>query len=274
MERFARVLERLKSLPEHVNTILLADSNGHKIKGRALDPEYGTTWVLSSGGLCLVAAVHALKQHSRVYPNINQVNYHIGVNDELHKTQHIHGERPKYLAALKAVTAEMFPNATMRYILPFNGGRISRSTINSLKEDIAQNIPDCKIYHPPDMKSNFTDGVHINGGGITKFIKFLQAYIVPRRPISFSAESGKRSGSSTYAQSLSFCESSITMHNSENVHNSSPRAYPGQLGDPQQSSAHSEEQLERPNIDKHLIEAVTKEVISALMKNNILRNGY
>ena len=112
------------------------DSNGHKVKGKDIDSE-GGTWVISSSGLCIVAAVHSLRALTKCYANIKKVTFSIGLNDELHKRQHIGGERSVYLSELQNITSKVFPNAgPIHFILPFIGGHMSSQASNKLKEDI------------------------------------------------------------------------------------------------------------------------------------------
>ena len=267
VQRCARVLDRLHVLPDHVNTLLLMDSNGHKIKGRQLDPVNRSTWVLSSGGLCLPAAVHALLQHGESHHNIRKVAISIGTNDYLHRTQHVVGERGRYLKALEEVTGKLFPNAALHFVLPVTGGNIPKSYIDRLHNDIAANIPECAVLSPPDMRSKFSDGVHLNQGGISRFLSFLQEYLVPRMPARFSRESGRRSSAPTYASSLNPASSSDRRVSPSDIRNSSrSQWFPGPPV--AKLSPH------QPQIDRSLVAEVTAQVISEIMSRNLLNHVY
>ena len=268
VHRFARVVDRLHSLPEHVNTLLLMDSNGHKIKGRQIDSVNRSTWVLSSGGLCLPAAVHALQQHGASHKFIRKVAIVIGTNDYLHRTQHVVGKKGRYLKALSEVIGKLFPNASLHFVLPFTGGKIPKSYIDRLHSDITENIPECAVLSPPDMRSKLSDGVHLNQGGISRFLTFLQEHLVPRRPAIFSRESGRRSSSPTYAGSLNPVSPM-------NRHVSPPATW----NSPDRNQWFSSSPVTElspcpPQIDQSLIAEVTKKVISELMSRNLLNNAY
>ena len=269
LQRFHSVLDRLESLPEHVDSLLLMDSNGHKIKGRQLDPVNGSTWVLSSGGLCVIAAVHALQLHDKSYGNIQKVTYSLGTNDHLHRTQHVLGERVSYLKALREVTAKLFPNASMHFILPFNGGKVPKSSIDSLHTDIATHIPECVVHYPPNMRAKFSDGVHLNHEGIARFTAFLREDLVPRRQTLFSRSSGRRSAATTYSSSLNppgrvntLSDPSSRMWEPRDSGNSNHWG-------PASPVCQSSHQLQ---IDRNLVSEVAAEVINELMSRNLLNN--
>ena len=203
MDGFLNNLKRLEKVPRDVDSVLITDSNGHKVRGKDIDPD-GNTWVISSSGLCLVSTVHALRSLTAEYSGIKKVIYHIGLNDELHKRQHIGGERHKYLTELRSVTKKVFPSADIKYILPLSGGIMSKDAISSLKADIMKYIPDCGIYTPPDMKYKFNDeGVHLNESGVLSFKAFIRSDIVrKRRPRRISESSGRRSNTNLYSTAV------------------------------------------------------------------------
>ena len=199
--RFSRALERLRDLPQHVNTLIITDSNGHNIKGRQLDPN-GRTWLISSGGLCVNAAVHSLQQLSDTHTGISRVVYCLGLNDELHKRQHVKGQRGSYLSSLGTVTSKVFPNASMSFVLPCAGGKMSNQCIGNLRSDIVKHLPNTSIHYPPRMMFG-PDGVHLNTTDLTHFRYFLKESVV-RQPAIFSRDSGRRTESNSYADSLGF----------------------------------------------------------------------
>ena len=269
VKRCVDVLHRLKSLPEHVDTILIGDSNMHKIKGRQLDPVDRSTWVLSIGGLCIPALVHALQQQSKPYNNIKKVGVSVGTNDYLHRTQHVVSERGRYLKALKEVSGKLFPNASINFVLPFTGGKTPKSHIDRLYSDINSHIPDCVILRPPDMKSKLSDGVHLNQGGISRLVSFLQERLIARRPAVFSRESGRRSSASTYAGSVN--PGSMERQRRESppvIWNSPLRSQQGSSPPDSGLSPH------RQQIDQSLVAEVTAGVIHELMSRNLLYNVY
>ena len=269
--RFTSVLERLKYMPEQVDTLIIADSNGHKIKGSQLDPDK-RTWILSTGGLCLVSAVHGLQVLSESYPNIQKIIYMIGTNDILHKQQHIQGERGPYLKALRDVTVKVFPNGRMSLILPFVGGKIPKSEITNLKEEIKSKIPDCEPYHPPTMKGMFSDNVHLNSTGMAQFTRFLQDYMIPRRPVNFSSRSGRQSAASTYAESLNLHIESPPSH-SDPVQSLS--STPLDSNWPPVNPRHRSMRAPlEPPVDPHFVEHITQRVVRELLKQNIRLNNY
>ena len=167
---------------------------------------------------------------------------------------------------------KVFPHGRMSLILPFVGGKIPKAEITSLKEEIKSKIPDCEPYHPPIMKGMFSDNVHLNSTGMAQFTRFLQDYMIPRRPVNFSSRSGRQSPASTYAESL-------------NVHIESPQS----LSDPVQSHSFIPSDSNWPPVnprrrpmkepfaspvDRHFVEVVTQRVVHELLKQNIRPNNY
>ena len=144
----------------------------------------------------------------------------MGLNDELHKRQHIGGERDKYLTELSRVTKKVFPCADLKFILPLSGGRMSREAINNLRDDILKHIPECTLYTPPDMKTMFDhSGVHLNDYGVQRFKAFISNdIIVKRRQRVFSEISGRRSNTNSYLQATDHS------HSSESVHHDNARS--------------------------------------------------
>ena len=268
VQKCVETLDRLHSIPDHIETVLITDSNGHKVKGRQLDPDNRSSWVLSSGGLCIPSAVHALQLHDEVYPRIQKVSMCIGTNDFLHRTQHVADVRGKYLEALREAILKVFPNACMYFVLPFSGGKVPKSFIDRLNSDIESHIIDCVVLRPPDMRSMFSDGVHLKQGGITRFLNFLQDQLVPRRPATFSRDSGRQSAADTYADSLGTLGPGnfrVPQMHSRNSSNSYRRNHQHSAPGPQLSR-------KPPHIDRNLVAEVTEEVVRELMSRNLIHN--
>ena len=287
-EVFTQNLKRLDHLPAAIDTLLLMDSNGHQIKGKDIDPE-GSTWVVSSGGLCLVAAVHTLRALTTSYDRIHKVIFHIGFNDELHKRQHIGGERPKYLAELSTVTKNVFPNAAIKFIIPFIGGRMSSEASNSLKEDIVKYMPDCTVYTPPPMQSKLrADGIHLNHTGITTLKKFIADTIIMKTPRIFSGLSGRKSYNKTYSEAMDR-PSLYSDHRYQSPYMSrrlnygagqedmyrpyhSDQSYPS-LPTPHMNMRRSVSTPHRQPVDQELVAQITEHVVEALLKCNVINNA-
>ena len=174
------------------------------------------------------------------------------------------------MKALRKVIAKLFPNASFNFVLPFTGGKIPKSHIDRLRSDINSHIPDCDILSPPDMKSKLSDGVHLNQGGISRLVTFLQERLVHRRPAVFSRESGRRSSSSTYAGSLN------PAGPMERAQRESPPAN-STWNSPRRSQRGSSPSVSglsphHPQIDQDLVAEITASVMSALLSRNLIYN--
>ena len=136
-----------------------------------------------------------------------------------------------------------------------------RSFIDSLQNDVASYMPDCVLLSPPNMKGRLNDGVHLNQGGVARFLDFLQEHLVPRRPARFSSNSGRRSGSATYRDSLGTTGSG-------NFRVSQPASWVATHFSGGNSWGPSQPQ--RPQIDRNMLEEITAEVVNELSKNFIV----
>ena len=263
VKRFDSALHRMSDLPQHVDTVVITDSNGHKVKSRQLDP-MGRTWVLSSGGLCINATVHSLQSLNENCSGITKVVYSLGLNDELHKRQHVKGERGWYLSALGSVTNKIFPNSSMSFVLPFTGGKVSKQSIGSLKSDIVKYLPNTVIHSPPGMEFG-PDGVHLNATDLTHFRRFLKEKVV-RQPTIFSSDSGKRSEFRTsYSGSLGLSPWCTPFNAQPHSDSYGPRS-PTNHRDFFNSSLSPISQ----SLDKNLVAEITNQVVSELLQRKLL----
>ena len=176
-KRLSMILNTFKNLPDHVRTVILGDSNSHHVRGRDVDPKDNKVCVRSSGGLCIFAAVHALKQYDK-YPlkRIQRVVWSIGTNDALHGSrEHCQDDVPTHIKALYSETKRIFPNASVGFILPSIGIKNVTSTFRKdLDNLIKVNCPRMKRYYPPSMHNMVgEDGVHITNEGRQAYINFL-----------------------------------------------------------------------------------------------------
>ena len=52
-KRLSLILNTFKNLPDHVNTVILGDSNTHSVRGKDVDRKGNKVCVRSFGGLCI-----------------------------------------------------------------------------------------------------------------------------------------------------------------------------------------------------------------------------
>ena len=182
--RLSLILNTLKNLPDHKTTLILGDSNTHGVQGDKVDPESGTVAVRSFSGLCIVAAVLALKKYRYSYRNIKRLAWSLGTNDALHSKDHCSDDFEKYLKALYSESSRIFPQASISFILPFNGipgvsGEFRKGLINALKI----HCPKIWRCRPPSMVNKMKGGsVHINAEGKRAYINYLMANFTKCKP--------------------------------------------------------------------------------------------
>ena len=185
-KKLSTVLETLHILPDHVNTLVLGDSNTHKVLGKDVDPKANKVCVRSFGGLCIFAAAHALKEYDKTpYEKIKKLVWSVGVNDALHgDTQHCLEDNEKQIKLLFQHSNRIFPNAKVHFIIPFTGVKaVTPSYRKELEQRIKENTPDMKMHFPPNMsKMMLPDGVHINSEGKRAYINFLRQRFSKRKP--------------------------------------------------------------------------------------------
>ena len=190
-KRLSIVLETLHILPDHVNTLVLGDSNTHKVLGKDVDPKANKVCVRSFSGLCIFAAALALMEYDKTpYEKIKKLVWSVGVNDALHgDTQHCLEDNGKQITLLFQHSKRIFPNAQVHFILPFTGGKaVTPSYRKELEQRIKENTPDMKMHFPPNMsKMMLPDGVHINSEGKQAYINFLRQRFSKRKPSNTAA---------------------------------------------------------------------------------------
>ena len=165
-----------------MTTLIVGDSNLHGFDGKEVDTE-GSVNVRSVGGLCVVAAVNALLGHKHHYDRINQVVWSLGTNDALHQEQHCLEERKRYLKLLYTESKRLFPQAEIKFVVPFVGmDKVPTSYIKELSRDITESC-NIKVYRAPSMRQKLCrDGVHLNKGGRAVFMKFIRRKFAPHVP--------------------------------------------------------------------------------------------
>ena len=169
-----------------VKTVFIIDSNGNGIKDKHLDSDGGCK-VVTSGGLCIVGAVHALHKFKATHRNVKKVVYVIGTNDQLHPKQHDPSERVRYIKALHSETLRCFPNAHVNLVLPFGGTKIDYKNIEALAKDITEADVAIKQYRGPNMRNKLNgDNLHMNPEGKSVFKDFLRSRFIPKKPNMFS----------------------------------------------------------------------------------------
>ena len=191
---FGKCLRTLTRMPKHTDSLIIADSNGKKLNKDDVDPS-GHMEIRYTGGLCLVSTVHGLKHHKRRYTHIKHVYYFIGTNDALHHDEHATGERSKYFQLLHRENQRIFPNAKVSLLLPPPGiQKVDIGFIEGLSSDLkAAEVP-IKAYRAPSMRGKvmLPNKVHLTQEGVDSLTDWL-AKILPRRPRTFSSNSGRRS---------------------------------------------------------------------------------
>lgn len=183
-KRLSLILNTLKNLPDHKKILILGDSNTHGVRGEDVDPENGTVAVRSFGGLCIVAAVHALQKYKFSYRNIKKVVWSLGTNDALHSHEHCSDDSHKYIKALYKESSRVFPKATVGFILPFSGiSGVSEDFKNGLDRALKELCPKIKRHYPPSMRNKMSKGgVHINFSGKRTYIEFLMRQFTKCKP--------------------------------------------------------------------------------------------
>ena len=185
-KRLSLILNTLKNLPDHVTTIILGDSNTHKVRGKDVDPRGNKVCVRSFSGLCIFAAVHALQQYDKPpFGKIRKLTWNLGVNDALHgNDQHCLEDTEKYIKLLYTESKRIFPNSQVSFILPFLGiNAVTPEIRKELERQIKVQAPKMKLHYPPNMSNMMLrDGVHINSAGKQAYINFLTKRFTNNKP--------------------------------------------------------------------------------------------
>ena len=176
-----------------VDSLMILDSNGHKLDANEIDPT-GHTEIRSSGGLCLPATVHGLMHYKRRHYNIKHVYYGIGTNDALHGAgEHVAGEQVNYVKRLYQESRRVFPNGRVTILLPPAGiEKVDVDFIDAFSNVIKEAAVPIKQLRTPSMRGKLIlpQKVHYNEDGV-RFVTGWMQKILPTRPRVFSATSGR-----------------------------------------------------------------------------------
>lgn len=192
-QRLSLILNTLKNLPDHVNTVIFGDSNTHKIRGRDVDSKGNKVAVRSFSGLCVFAAAHALEMYDKpAFGKIRKVIWSLGANDALHgNVQHCAEDAEHHTKALYQQSKRIFPNAQIGFILPFVGIKAVTADFRKELERQLKATPEMKLHYPPNMvKMMLRDGVHINSEGKRAYANFLTKRFTNNKPSTSAAPSG------------------------------------------------------------------------------------
>ena len=192
-QRLSFILNTLKNLPDHVNTVIFGDSNTHKIRGRDVDSKGNKVAVRSFSGLCVFAAAHALEMYDKpAFGKIRKVIWSLGANDALHgNVQHCAEDAEHHTKALYQQSKRIFPNAQIGFILPFVGIKAVTADFRKELERQLKATPEMKLHYPPNMvKMMLRDGVHINSEGKRVYANFLTKRFTNNKPSTSAAPSG------------------------------------------------------------------------------------
>ena len=201
-KRLLYILNNLLNLPKHATTLLIGDSLAHCINKAKVDAETDSFRVRSVGGLCIPAAVEAMRRHKRLHNNVKRIIWQLGTNDWLHRANHCYDEEVAYLKALEVETTRLFPNAVICFILPYRGMKnLNNNTIKTLETLIKANCRKFKCFTPPSLKNKVTSkGIHPNQEGIKVLTEFFAKRFTPRKPRPFTRGSGTTRPGTTYAE--------------------------------------------------------------------------
>ena len=175
-KKLSYILNSFKNIPHHRNIAVIGDSNLHGVKESVIDSKTKQIVVRGCSGLCVPAAVHALKQYKHKYIHFKRVIWSLGTNDLLHKDQHCPDDWQCHLESLFNETKRVFPKAKIGFVMPFHGlPSIPQSYIKFINDSVKDASPSVKRYTIPTMKKKVKgDGVHITAEGAHVFESFMK----------------------------------------------------------------------------------------------------
>ena len=198
VSRLSKVLNSTNRLPNHVNTLILIDSLGKGMDGRELDPVNDNIALRMAGGVCTVAAVHALKKRTTVNRRIKKFVLAVSVNSILHKDQHCSEEQSSYFKALYGESKRLYPSATVHLVPPYSGSdKIPKADIEEFMLAVKDSKAPFKIHFPPNMRGKLDrDNVHLSEEGRESYRDFFAKHFASKS-ISGSKSNNKYTGNSS-----------------------------------------------------------------------------
>ena len=179
-KKLSYILNSFKNIPHHRNIAVIGDSNLHGVKETEIDSQSKQIVVRGCSGLCVPAAVYALKQYNHKYSHFKRIIWSLGTNDLLHKDQHCPDDWQFHLDSLFKETKRVFPRAKIGFVMPFHGlPSVPQSYIKFISDSVKNASPTVKRYTTPTMKNKVKgDGVHITAEGAHVFESYIKKIFV------------------------------------------------------------------------------------------------
>lgn len=177
-KRLQREMMRDEKILDTVSTVIIGDSNLRGI--RESEFHHSDVKVVSAGGLCIPAAVDALKTYSNHHSNVCKLIWSLGLNDILHGVnQHHSKDEAAYIDLLQKESLRIFPNADIYLIQPFAGiSAVKASQLLELRRLVKTRTPEIGVLTPPSMVGKISkDKVHLTDTGRADFEQYIK-YII------------------------------------------------------------------------------------------------
>ena len=184
-KKLSYILNSFKNIPHHRNIAVIGDSNLHGVKETEIDSESKQIVVRGCSGLCVPAAVYALKQYKHKYSHFKRIIWSLGTNDLLHQDQHCPDDWHFHLESLFKETKRVFPKAKIGFVMPFHGlPSVPQSYIKFISDSVKDASPTVKRYTTPTMKNKVKgDGVPITAEGAHVFESYMKKIFLGHRQV-------------------------------------------------------------------------------------------
>ncbi len=180
-ERLISVVKKSNKIISSREVVAIVDSHPN---WQLLHKYAPNTAIIQVGGLCFpsaAAGIDSLAAAGLSFPSTKQIITALGCNDiaHAHNAHHnLSAYSESWLPYFSSSIKKLFPNATIKFVLPFSSKTIPQHTIDTLQRQLTETFPGHEILHSPYYTPyDFHDHIHLNSLAQQGYTTFLAKVI-------------------------------------------------------------------------------------------------
>ncbi len=165
-ERLVNEIKRSLNVLSNRQTVAVVDSHPH---WKTLHEHSPNTGIVQVGGLCFPSAAagfNELVESQLTFPKVTRILIALGSNDIAHaRSAHhdLHSYADTWLTYLSRTLSKLFPNASLKFLLPFTSRAVPQPSIDILQQQVVKAFRGKGILQSPFYAaSDFSDAMHLN----------------------------------------------------------------------------------------------------------------
>ena len=176
-DRFVTEVKKCRKAIVNKQSIAIVDSHPNWITLHKHAPEVG---IIQVGGLCFpsaAAGLDSLGESGLSFPHAKRVLIALGSNDIAHASSAHHdisNYGDSWLPYFSCEITKRFPNATIKFLLPFSSKTVPQHYIDMLQQQLIKTFPKYETLQSPFYTPNdFGDHMHLNSQARNNYTTFL-----------------------------------------------------------------------------------------------------